>query len=883
MAANGAEEGESTSSSLELTLTGVREPLLRALKTTGISGLTPVQVACLPHCLAGSDILAKAKTGTGKTLAFLIPTVELLQRGAAATNDGIDPVRALVLSSTRELAAQIVTQAKGLSQFLPGFNIEIVLGGSSIVPQRQKLDPTSDGEFPYSGTVDLMIATPGRLIEHLGNTHAFKSRLLGLQTLVLDEVDQLLEGGFQRDVETIIANLPQCRQTLCFSATVPDKLKRVLSMALQEEHIVVDCVGTTEVDTHASIEQHYMVHKLEHSMLMLFSSVRAEIQKRPDDYKILVFLPTARQTQFSAAALKHMGLDVMEIHSRIKQNERVSVSDSFRDGSKMVLLSSDVSARGVDYPDVTLVLQMGAPTSCEVYVQRLGRTGRAGKSGAGLLLLCEYERTFMQKLKGLPVQAVSVDYSSEDLVRVQEAAKRVDEDLVVQTYRAWVSANIGIRKTYKWSKQDLVTNANVFAKEVLGRETILPLPRDFVETSGLQGLDGISVVDLAECLPVEASETSGTSVQEVLVVTVNQKLIRPVLKANAKSVTEAVDALSELEVLALKAKIDAEGEAEVAGFQVSSTWLTFKAKGAREVKVSSADSKDITPKLAKARSGIGPIIKVCEEGDAQTNISAVVAAPSIIFPNGGAVEGVKSKKRPVIELKNVSFRYGIGEPFILSGISGKLCLDSRVAICGSSASGKSTLMKMICSELKPMADKGGQTGEVVCNNNLRLAFMTQGHMKTLDACSDLTPFGYISKRFQHGYDEEAASKSISAETTSSDKRPLTSREIRKHLKTLGIDEEVCSNQQICNLSASQKVCVSLAALFWTKPHFIVVDEFAKSLDTETTEALSFAFQNFQGGMLLVEPEGDFAEKVCTEKWTLEDGLVTVAKTAAGLK
>jgi len=204
-------------------------------------------------------------------------------------------------------------------------------------------------------------------------------------------------------------------------------------------------------------------------------------------------------------------------------------------------------------------------------------------------------------------------------------------------------------------------------------------------------------------------------------------------------------------------------------------------------------------------------------------------------------------------------------------------------------------MKILCSELKPVADKVGRTGEVRRNSNLRLAFMTQDHIKTLDACLDLTPFDYISKRFQNGYDEElqlrlmqiegmeeADSKSISAEGLSAN-RPLTSREIRKHCKTFGIDEEMCEKQQICSLSASQKVCISLAGLFWTKPHFIVVDEFAKGLDTETTEALSLAFQNFKGGMLLVEPEGDFAEKVCTEKWTLEDGLVTVAKITAGLK
>lgn len=879
------EEGEPTSPSLELALTGVREPIVRAVSEMGISRLTPVQVRCLPHCLAGSDILAKAKTGTGKTLAFLIPTVERLQRNTAATNDGIDPVRALVLSSTRELAAQIVTQAEGIAKFLPGFNIEIVLGGSAIANQRMRLDRTSKGEFAYSGIVDLMIATPGRLIEHIENTNEFQSRLLGVETLILDEVDQLLDGGFQRALETIIAKLPQRRHTLCFSATVPDKLKRVLGMALQDEHIVVDCVGKEEVDTHASIEQHYMVHSLEHSMLMLYSSVRAEIQKRPDDYKILVFMPTAKQTEFSAAALKNMGLGVMEIHSRIKQNQRVLVSDSFRAGNKMVLLSSDVSARGVDYPDVTLVIQISAPTSCEVYVQRLGRTGRAGKSGAGLLLLCEYEKGFLQKLKGLPVQAVSVDHSPEDLRRAQEAARLVDEDLAVQTFRAWIAASVGVRKAYKWSKQDMVNNANLFAREVLGREALLPLQREFAVLYGLQGLDGLSIVDglpsvesgisIASCIPSVGSSASLAGLEETLVVKAIQKAIRPALKANAKSATEAIEALSEPEVLALKAKIDAEGQAEVAGFMISSECLTF---------------------TTVTKGPQGTTIKVCGVASVEPKEGVAVDAPSITFPNAGAVEGVKSKARSVIEFNDVSFRYGNEEDFILSEISGKLCLESRVAICGSGACGKSTLMQMICSELKPMEGKGGQTGEIVRTSSLRLAYMRQDHMKYLDACLDSSPLDYISKRFQHGYDaelqqrlmqtggmEEAESKSISAEAAGSDKRPLTRREIKKHVETFGIDEEMCCNGKIRGLSASQKVCLSLAAMFWTKPHYIAVDEFAKDLDIETTKALSIAFQNFKGGILLIEPEGDFVEKVCTETWTLEHGLVTVAKTANGMK
>ena len=340
---------------------GVSEPLVRALLDREVSALTPVQEACLPHCLAGKDVLAKAKTGTGKTLGFCIPTCERLLRTQASpksTPDGIDPIRAVILSSTRELDTQITTQAQQLLTHT-NFNVEEILGGASITNQRERLDPKINGfAFKYGGTVDLMIATPGRLLEHIESTEGFCERLSGVEVLVLDEVDMLLDGGFQRAIEAIIAKLPKQRQTLCFSATVPAKLLPVLHLAMNEDHQVVDCVGEEEVDTHAKIEQAVVVHPLEHSLLALYQSILDEIERRPDDYKIIAFLPTARATQFNTAVMKNMNLNVMEIHSRASQGERTLVSDTFRNNTQVILLSSDVSARGVDYPDITLVLQV---------------------------------------------------------------------------------------------------------------------------------------------------------------------------------------------------------------------------------------------------------------------------------------------------------------------------------------------------------------------------------------------------------------------------------------------------------------------------------------------------------------------------------------------
>jgi superfamily II DNA/RNA helicase len=351
---------EIESAELKLQLDGVSEPLVQALIASGVKSLTPVQLATLPHCLAGNDVLAKAKTGTGKTLAFLIPTVErVLKSGPPQLVNGRDPIRALVLSSTRELANQIVAQAERLLALVPGFNVECVLGGSSIIPQRERLDPDCIGQFRYGGAVDLMVATPGRLIEHMDSTAGIEDRLRGVATLVLDEADQLLDGGFQRAIERIISALPSSgRQTLCFSATVPERLAGVLRGALRADHTVVDCVGEDAAETHAAIDQTCVVHTLEQSMLALYLSLRDEMAARPDDHKVLVFLPTARQTQFTAAVLAEVGVEVLEIHSRRSQGERTAASDAFRGAARAVMLTSDVSARGVDYPDVTLVLQV---------------------------------------------------------------------------------------------------------------------------------------------------------------------------------------------------------------------------------------------------------------------------------------------------------------------------------------------------------------------------------------------------------------------------------------------------------------------------------------------------------------------------------------------
>ena len=597
---------------------GIRKELVQALADAGVKELTPIQSECLPHCLAGSDVLAKAKTGTGKTFAFLLPTFERLARSNSRRPlpSGVDPVRALVLSSARELGTQIVTQAEKLAASLPQYNVETIMGASSVTPQRERLDPSIAERFSaqYGGVVDVMVATPGRLIEHLHTTSGFAARLAGIEVLILDECDMLLDGGFQRDIEEIISALPAGRQTLCFSATVPEKMLAVLGLALRPDHVVVDCVGEVTAEAHSQIVQRVHVHPLERSLVALYALIREEMARHPVTYKVLAFLPTARQVQFSTLCLVEMGIAALEIHSRRSATERSYASDTFRQHTKQVLLSSDVSARGVDYPDVTLVLQVGAPASRDVYVQRIGRTGRAGASGAAILLLCEYEKNFLSTLNGLPIEPMASDNLGgvEEMRAVRAAAARVDGEVATQTYRAWIVAMNGQRKSLKWSKQDIVTNANLYAREVLGREVTPTLPRKAAVECALVGLAGLVIEDTPS--DADAAEAKAEAAPQLeLVVKFDFAALGLAFKKDAMAAKAAIVALTEPESIALQASLDSIGEAMVGGYKITPLMVTLRMV---EKRMSKNESSSSVSSLGKSRNASSAsLATTCTDAD----------------------------------------------------------------------------------------------------------------------------------------------------------------------------------------------------------------------------------------------------------------------------
>jgi len=453
--------------------------------------MTVVQSETLPLILKGEDCLAKAKTGTGKTLAFMIPTIErMTNRKDSSPTD----IFCLVISPTRELAQQIATETEKLLTFQPKNlqKVVVCVGGTNIKDDFKRL----------KGTTPIVVATPGRLLDHLQN-HGLAERMASLDSLIFDEADQLLDMGFRPDIERILRLLDpskKSRQTLLFSATIPASVSEVASIALRPTYSFVDTVGEDSEQTHLHVQQQLIVTPQEKQMLALTSILDRETSQKP--YKIIVFFTTARLTGFMAEAFNAVsnlsGFKVLEIHSRKSQKQRDRASEEFREAKNAVMFSSDVSARGMDYPDVSFVLQVGLTDRAQ-YIHRLGRTARAGKEGKGALLLAAYEEHYMvqRELGDMPLETTSIPETEKITKIVDQALQKVgrDEGLrqsAEQAYRAWLGYYNGHLKKVKWDKQQLVVQANMWAKEN-GLKDQPSLQKKTIGKMGLKGVPGLKI------------------------------------------------------------------------------------------------------------------------------------------------------------------------------------------------------------------------------------------------------------------------------------------------------------------------------------------------------------------------------------------------------
>ncbi|KAI9347954.1 P-loop containing nucleoside triphosphate hydrolase protein [Zopfochytrium polystomum] len=353
--------------------------------------MTAVQEQVLKYAVSEKDIdlLVRAKTGTGKTLAFLAAGLERVMKSPPAKNK----FAMLILSPTRELATQIAGEASKLGRS-HDINVVNVIGGDSKTRQLREID--------RSGTNAIMVATPGRLIDLLQSNSLVSHKLGEVQVLIFDEADQLLDMGFREDMTRIESYLPKNgRQTFMFSATISKEIKQISEKVLRprlSKHI--DTVPPNEVATHMRIRQSAIVSPFSLQMPLIVDIIRKH-RESTENPKIIVFLNTTKLVDYTTKVFSaaRPNLEIFQIQSRIESSRRSKISANFRNASDAILFTSDVSARGVDYPNVTLVIQVGAASNTEQYIHRIGRTGRAGKDGEGVLILSPYEEKFLKSVR----------------------------------------------------------------------------------------------------------------------------------------------------------------------------------------------------------------------------------------------------------------------------------------------------------------------------------------------------------------------------------------------------------------------------------------------------------------------------------------------------
>jgi len=344
------------------------------LKASHFTKLTDIQSRTVPASLKGADILGAAKTGSGKTLAFIVPVLENLYRKRWTEYDGLG---ALILSPTRELAIQIfeVLRKAGRNHI---FSAGLVIGGKSLQEERERL-----------GRMNILVATPGRMLQHMDQTSEFE--IGNLQMLVLDEADRIMDMGFKDTVDAIVEHLPKERQTLLFSATQTKKVSDLARLSLKEPEFV-SVHEAAESATPAGLQQNYIVTSLPNKLDTLWSFIRANTKK-----KILVFLSSGKQVRFTYEAFRHLqpGISLLHVHGRQKQTARLDITTKFSNSKHACLFSTDVAARGLDFPAVDWVVQVDCPEDADTYIHRVGRTARYEHEGRAVLFLDPSEEAGM--------------------------------------------------------------------------------------------------------------------------------------------------------------------------------------------------------------------------------------------------------------------------------------------------------------------------------------------------------------------------------------------------------------------------------------------------------------------------------------------------------
>ncbi len=359
------------------------EPLMRAIADAGYTTPTPIQAQAIPLVMAGGDLLAAAQTGTGKTAGFTLPILHLL-----ASRQARDPKpgrpRCLILVPTRELAAQVEESVKTYGKYI-SLKSMVMYGGVNINPQFKAL----------RSRVDILVATPGRLLDHMGQKTV---DLSGVEILVLDEADRMLDMGFIRDIKKVLAVVPRQRQTLLFSATFSDEI-RALANGLLRNPGCVEVARRNAAPELVNQSMHLVPQAHKRDLL-------SHLIRHHDWKQVLVFTRTKHGANKLAEKLVKDGISAAAIHGNKSQAARTKALAQFKDGSIGVLVATDIAARGIDIDQLPQVVNFELPNVPEDYVHRIGRTGRAGSAGSALSLVDSEEISYLKDIEKLIMRSI---------------------------------------------------------------------------------------------------------------------------------------------------------------------------------------------------------------------------------------------------------------------------------------------------------------------------------------------------------------------------------------------------------------------------------------------------------------------------------------------
>lgn len=359
---------------------GLSDSILDALSERGYTKPTKIQTEAIPAILAGNDVLASAQTGSGKTAGFTLPILQLLaDKSVKGPSSGRPPIRALILVPTRELAAQVEESVNTYGKNLTLTSM-IMIGGVSLNPQIKRL----------RSRVDILIATPGRLLDHIAQKNVDLSQI---KILVLDEADRMLDMGFIRDIKKILALLPQTRQSLLFSATFSKEIKS-LAEGFLNKPVLIETEKSNSTVPLISHKVHFVNADKKKFLL-------AHLIKEKNWFQVLVFTKTKHGANKLAEFLANQGISALAIHGNKSQSVRTRTLAEFKQGSLQVMVATDIAARGIDIVDLPHVVNFDLPNVPEDYVHRIGRTGRAGKTGDAVSLVSHEDRKLLNSIERL--------------------------------------------------------------------------------------------------------------------------------------------------------------------------------------------------------------------------------------------------------------------------------------------------------------------------------------------------------------------------------------------------------------------------------------------------------------------------------------------------